>query len=205
MAHRSHNGRLVIAAIAVLAVGGCILHVRGCSHEMYHRIDLGERLQYAVSSGDISTARRLLEQGADPNYRGEGNILLEAIKSGDQRSIKLLTGFGVNPSLALFDVPIGGVSEAEALLNLGADPNARLGDEGWSPVWEHCVLGNIEVARFLVAHGGDPRGHDERGYNLLECVRYAAGNHPESRAGYQAVIEMLTKPPIRAQQRVPGE
>jgi len=99
------------------------------------RPELGAKLITAVKAGRVEEAKRLLEEGADPNARDERGFtpLHLACARGNQELVELLLERGADPNAVggagvtpLHVAAYGGHrSVAEALLRWGADPSLR--------------------------------------------------------------------------------
>ena len=99
------------------------------------RPELGAKLIAAVKAGKVEEARRLLEEGADPNARDERGFtpLHLACARGNQELVELLLERGADPNAVggagvtpLHVAAYGGYRGAvEALLRWGADPSLR--------------------------------------------------------------------------------
>jgi uncharacterized protein len=151
----------------------------------------------ATREGDSESARMLLAAGADVNTRmaNGSTALLVAILNGHYQLSNFLLDHGANPNLAdmdgraplyaavemrnyeVTDTPGPEANKAEALdltkalLNHGADPNARLTaktpyrgginrtwlpEPGATPFYRAAASGDINVMRLLLAYGADP-------------------------------------------------
>ena len=85
--------RIPLLASAVVMAAVCALTV--------FRTVQNFRLNYAFGTHDYVGARRILEQGADPNGRqgSNGSLLRHAVTYGDAKATELLLHFGANPNL----------------------------------------------------------------------------------------------------------
>lgn len=180
---------LILLVVVGLIYGGFRLlgSLRRAGRQFGMSIDLGQ----AIMSRNYRTVESLLRAGADPNAADMDDSLLLARQQKDDKMVALLLRFGANPSKSLLDAR--NVEDTQALLRLGADPNAHVSYDGWTPLMQHCTFGSPEIARFLLAHGGDPTVRDNDGKSILERVDYAAGNHPESAAAYAQIREMIAQ------------
>ena len=101
-------------------------------------------LSIAVSRGNPSLTKLLLEQGADPNLPREFPPLLNAVISGDKNILK-------------------------ALLEAGSDVNARGARDRFNPLVEALARGRFDLAEALLAEGADasiPNGNNISAFNL---------------------------------------
>lgn len=111
------------------------------------RPELGAKLVAAVRAGRAEEARRLLEEGADPNARDERGFtpLHIACARGD-----------------------AGI--AELLLERGADPNA-VGAAGVTPLHVAAYGGHRGVVELLLRWGADPSLGDSSGKTPADVAR----------------------------------
>jgi len=156
-------------------------------------------LLFAARSGFVDTARALLDAGADVNQRNAGDKstpLLTATINGQFDCAKFLLEQGADPNLASWNgvTPLYAALNLEwaprsvrpqprahlnqhvtyvelmqALLDKGADPNARLTARVWysgnlsgvdeiggTPFWRAAYASDVVAMRLLAAHGADP-------------------------------------------------
>ena len=124
-------------------------------------------LYRAVTEGDVATAARLLDAGADPDAPAYGRTpLIRAIEKRQLGAAVLLLKRGADPSIGIhpawrrgvtplqFAVTQGPGTLVRALLDAGADPEARDWD-GLTPLMRASRWGPIEAVRALVDHGVD--------------------------------------------------
>ena len=126
----------------------------------------GERLIDAAEREDLPEIRRLLDAGADINYRGESGWtpLTKASAWGCPRAVKLLLERGADPNsikspgwnysaLCLAKTP----EIAQMLFDAGANINAKLYNRDVHIV-TYCVShGTRELVQWFFDHGVDPR------------------------------------------------
>ncbi len=159
-------------------------------------------LLYAAREGHMETVRALVEAGADVNQISGGDRIspmVEAIMNGHYDLAKFLLDHGADPNLAavtgltaLYAVidaqwapnawyPQPNVHQEKinyldlmaALLDKGADPNAKISEKLWfrsftndytwvdpagaTSFWRAAQSSDIKAMRLLVAHGADPK------------------------------------------------
>ena len=121
-------------------------------------------LVMAIASAHFELADFLLEQGADPNARGQGWTPLHQIAYTRRPN----TGVN-NPGLVLRDT-LDSLTMARKLIARGADPNLaatknpdvtsvgrkRLTEEGATPFWVAAQTVDLPYMQLLVEHGADP-------------------------------------------------
>jgi ankyrin repeat protein/tetratricopeptide (TPR) repeat protein len=136
-------------------------------------------LEDAVRQGDLETARRLIELGADVNTIGNDfSVLGGAVLNGDRAMAHLLLEAGADINLQwpqgtalLVAVRIENLAMVRYLLAAGADPN--LGDDNGETPLSALVHaeGRLDFARALLEAGADP---NQRLPNDLTLAEYAA-------------------------------
>src|SRR5215469_6020816 len=159
-------------------------------------------LLFAARDGALDAVKALVESGADVNELCAGDKsspLVIAISNGHYETGKYLVEHGANPSLAnvdgltplyaAIDMQYAPVSWApnpltiqekvtyldlmKALLERGADPNARLARKLWfrptshnqqwistvgsTPFWRAAEAADVAAMKLLVEHGADPK------------------------------------------------
>ncbi len=150
-------------------------------------------LLFAARHGDVASARRLLNAGADVNETGaDGNsALVLATMSGHPRLAEFLLARGADPDAngAGYNALHAAVLRADRplvrmLLARGADPNARLTRSTPVPRWTYEFVFTLrekgatpfllaikylepEIARMLAAAGADPLVRTEDGTTAL--------------------------------------
>jgi len=136
---------------------------QGMVHTMATKKQASAALVKAVRAGDVSAVEAALRAGADPNvHTGYANALSEA------------ANYRADPVVAR--------AMTRALLDAGADPNARDSAQ-WDdrPIFFIAGYGDAEVLRLLWERGGVPRAQDgsparnSSGETLLGPA--AAGGH----------------------------
>jgi len=110
--------------------------------------------------------------------------LVEAVLAGDTGSVTALLGEGLSPdsrdegSTPLYTAAVQGEQAlARLLLDAGADPNLRSGDETeGTPLCAAACHGQVEIVRALLAHGADPNLREDESWTPL---RWAASHGHE--------------------------
>jgi hypothetical protein len=106
-----------------------------------------------------------------------------AAESGDLARVQLLVRSGVpvdEPDPRLFTLPlawaaIGDHAEVVAfLLESGADPNQRMGDDN-IPLHTACFFGAAESAALMLDAGADPTARNRHGETPVEAMRHERG------------------------------
>jgi ankyrin repeat protein len=144
-------------------------------------------LHSAVRHDDLATARRLLQEGADPNLATRHGVrpLSLAAANGNEAMIRLLVAGGADPDardgrgepMLMAAVDSGEPAAVNALLELGADVDAR------DPHYEQTALmlaaqaGSTEIAKALIRAGADVDAHTRVGEE-------PAWIRPNSRVGF---------------------
>ena len=159
-------------------------------------------LLYAAREGHMETVRALVESGADVNLISAGDRIspmVEAIMNGHYDVAKYLLDKGADPNLAavtgltalyatidaqwapnawypqpnVHQEKITYLELMEALLDKGADPNAKINEKLWfrsftndytwvdpagaTSFWRAAQSSDIKAMRLLVARGADPK------------------------------------------------
>jgi cytochrome c len=139
---------------AALSEGADINDVGGPATPLYH----------AVRRGHLDAAKLLIERGADVNLGDKGlgvSPLMAAVAKDKIDLIELLIANGADPSIrsqgeAALHVAAkrGCLACVEALVEAGADVNARTTDEhDRTPLHLARLLGHADVSEYLLAHG----------------------------------------------------
>jgi Ankyrin repeats (3 copies) len=166
-----------VSSILFTTAAGLVPVVLGLP-EGFRQWGMAVELGQAIIFGDALKVETVLRAGADPNAaEGDDSLLLARGSPKGEEKIALLRRYGANPSRSLRAAHT--VEEAQFLIGMGADPNARVGYDGQTPLAWHVIVANTEIVRFLLDHGGDPTVCDNDGQTILQRIEYAAGNHPE--------------------------
>jgi ankyrin repeat protein len=161
---------------------------------------LNQLLVRATESGDLAEMRHLLDEGADPNFRGTNAfhypLLLIAAIGGHPEAVTLLLKRGANPEAS--DIRRTPILVSAAALSTGsstalnesirilltrghANPDARdraqIGD-GRSALHLAAANGSMELVAILIAAGADPNGKNRVGETALHFA--AAHGHLET-------------------------
>ncbi len=110
------------------------------------QIPPGDELLYrAVTSNDVTEARRLLESGADPNMVpwGKDPALIEAVRSDNSEMVQLLLEAGADihahdiwkNSALMAALEFGNLDIIEALLEASAEPDEATMNYHFNPRW----------------------------------------------------------------------
>ena len=176
---------LFALALALACAGGSLADE---DDEEEARDPVMERLLDKVFEGDVEGVQAALDDGADPDAVGEPegwSVLMRAVHKSTPEVIKLLveSGAQVNRlkkgggSALLYAAEWGKLAAASALLEAGADPNAKsnvkeasvgpTGQRGTSggncPIHAATWSGNVEMVKLLLEHGADPKKANEDG------------------------------------------
>jgi uncharacterized protein len=171
--------RCVVLAV-VLITGGALWFAR-----VLHIANISQELCRAASAGDAGLARKLLEDGADPNaHLQRPGMTFTELLTAPFRKVSGARGDGPTPlCLALekyawldglggpqwYTVPTDTrrdpIPIIKLLLKYGADPNAP-NPFNDTPLLVACEE-DSEAATVLLEHGADPSTKDARGYTPL--------------------------------------
>ncbi|NTV79913.1 MAG: ankyrin repeat domain-containing protein [Candidatus Aminicenantes bacterium] len=128
---------------------------------------LNYRLRYAAREGRVDEVRRLLDEGADIEAKGDNdadNALMEAARAGHTAVIQLLLDRGANVNskrssgltALLVAADSGQLPAVRLLLSRGADVTARMAVHGFTAVEMARQKGHGDVAAFLLQPQGSP-------------------------------------------------
>jgi ankyrin repeat protein len=122
-------------------------------------------LHYAVESGDVELAGRLLDAGADAGARNRYGIspLYIAALNGDAPMASVLLEHGVDPDTPLPEgetalltaARAGDIATIEVLVNAGADPNARETWKGQTALMWAAAENNAAAVERLLEAGAE--------------------------------------------------
>jgi len=160
------------------------------------------QLADAAARGDAALVRSQLQQGADPDARGEDglNLLQHAIISGSRDGLEALLAGGADPNLhgysgatalhtaAIADDP----GFLELLLAHGGDPNVAHAVTGERPLAKAVGMRTTRQFQLLLEAGADPNAADRTGNTALHrAAMVNAGTHV--RALLEAGADPLAK------------
>lgn len=166
-----------------------------------------QQLWMAAFNGQMDQVRAALDQGADVNFRGKGNVtpLVAAARNGHFDVIKYLVEHGadinkrdnVREKSALLAAAFKGHYDiAEYLIEHGADINAQ-GVNGWTPLHDAAFVGNFRTVKLLVDHGARLDVPNNAGKTALEMAELGRVHGPRqgvstaSPEEYQQTIDYL--------------
>jgi uncharacterized protein len=140
----------------------------------------GPELDIFDASSVGATARVAAILDRDPSllnaYSGDGFFPLAlAAFFGHPDTVRLLVTRGAdvaqvarNPMKiqALHSAVTGSFDSVKALVEAGAPVNAKQ-DKGWTPLHEAVNRGDVEMTRYLLAHGADPKLQNDEGKSSI--------------------------------------
>ena len=144
----------------------------------------------------IVTARRLLDDGADPNIQdNRGNTaLIWASRRNNIELVRLLLDRGAHPNIQdeaggtalMYASDIGNIDIVRLLLNAGADPSIRV-DDGWTALMLALHQGHTDIVNLLESHKDDNL-FDEPSDPDIDLMRDEAARHIQTimRARFEA-------------------
>jgi len=134
-------GKLVVVLVLIVVGSSCRTH----DSEDVEAFD-------TLAKGDVASARRLYEAGADVNARFRDGMTALMIMSSSASA-----------------------ESVDMLLRLGADPNLR-GDDGGTALMIAAKRGRVEAVRLLIAAGADVHAEDDAGRTYRDHA--SAAGHP---------------------------
>jgi ankyrin repeat protein len=166
--------------------------------------DLGQQLWCACSEEDPAEAARLLDAGANKDWRGTtGGFtpIIHAALYGRLATVKLLADRGVDKSArdsmgvnALMWAGNHGRSEVAAfLLDRGVDIHAR-DNNGYDALWWAATFGRIDTCLLLIERKADARTRDNNNrtaltdFGFLAFSRLSRLSDEEKQQGQQQLI-----------------
>ncbi len=132
----------------------------------------------------------------------DGTVTIySAAAAGDLDAVQQLVGSGVQfdkPDGMFFTLPLAWAATGdhaeivEYLLEQGADPNQRMGDEN-TPMHTACFFGASESAALMLKAGGDPYKKNKNGETPVDAMQHDAGivNFIASLLGVEADFEQV--------------
>lgn len=165
-----------MAAVLLLLSEGCTAvflyqvrsHFRALERDMY--------LAGAALANDLESAKRLLEEGANPNYLDCWTSLEAAVQNNNLPMVKLLLDHGADVRQVNSSGPIlAQVRESDAVFNLllerGADVNARASYARHETVLMQAVREpNADNVKRLLTHGVNPYPKNDLGETVFDIV-----------------------------------
>ena len=141
----------------------------------------------AASVGATARVAELLD--ADPSllnaYAGDGFFPLAlAAFFGQPETVKLLLARGANVAQAarnpmkiqaLHSAVTNNLETVKLLVEAGAPVNAKQ-DKGWAPLHEAVNRGDLEMTRYLLAHGADPKQQNDEGKSAIGLAAEKGNN-----------------------------
>jgi len=195
-------------------------------------------LHYAVRQGNLEAVDALLDRGADINQataddttplmlatiNGQFDLAMHLLERGADATIA--TAAGGTPLYRVVDLEWAPKSAypqppaarqqktsylalMKALLERGADPNARLSKALWytrytvggdrfdpsgaTPFWRAAQAGDVDAMRLLVAHGADPAIKTSEGVSSLMVLTGAGNDETTVPAGRMPALRYLVE------------
>ncbi|CAN5188786.1 M56 family metallopeptidase [soil metagenome] len=137
-------------------------------------------LYKAVQDGDLPTAKTLIADGAQVNFKasGDGTPLIEATRAGRADLVALLLDHGADPNLSvrgdgaplLVATSAGRADITRTLIERGAAIDTYVPGDG-TPLINAIQSGDLETVRYLIGKGADVNGAAPGdGTPLIEAV-----------------------------------
>jgi uncharacterized protein len=193
-------------------------------------------LHYAVRQGNVQAVDALLDRGADINQvsadgttplmlatiNGQFDLAMHLLERGADATIA--TAAGGTPLYRVIDLQwapktpypqppavrqqrTSYLALMKALIERGADPNARLGKALWytrygfgtggfdpagaTPFWRASAAGDVDAMRLLVAHGADPAIKTRDGVSPLKALSDPGNDETTVPAGRMQAVRYL--------------
>lgn len=184
----------LIACCLLALTGVYVLHTRSAapgpnSFAVREQAQADADLIEAVKENRLDEVKRLLDSGASPNARGEGDsTALRVALCQPQPNLDIITalldagadleaGNGIGERPLVYAVKYGDLSVLRLLLNRGANVNAqRMGGE--TALHAAVEKGDVEVINTLVLYGADVNLPDRYGITPLYNAAFKE-DHPE--------------------------
>ena len=159
-----------------LALGFLVILMTALNVQPLWPADLNEQLMEAAESGNAAQVKKLLDQGANPNYmRGVGGrkvssggytVLMNAAHEGHLQVVKILLDHGAKVNLT------------DSL--------------GVTALIEASTFGYDGIVKLLIKAGADVNIRTKDGYTALRwALRNAAHGSSKSKAAYAKTIDIL--------------
>ncbi len=140
-------------------------------------------LMFAAQSGNVRVARKLLDNGADPDRQSTDGVTAMYIAAGQGQDgvVALLLERGVDPDPVPDHGPVVGATPISAaahgghpstvrmLAEAGADVDSHDGD-GWTPLMGAAWAGSRQTVEYLVSKGADPKARNNVGSTALDLA-----------------------------------
>ncbi|PSB03201.1 ankyrin repeat domain-containing protein [Merismopedia glauca] len=168
------------------------------------RGDLSSRLIEAVENDDLDTAKRLLQETANPNTRNLENgltVLMTAVCHANPEMVKLLLDAGAD--LLTTDsktgaTPLhkacqgGSVEVAKLLLDAGAFVDAVTPTMGHTPIMDALWYKWPEIVNLLVEHGANLNLGTHYGFTLEDHLKFELNvNQGEEKQKFVVMQEII--------------
>lgn len=146
----------------------------------------------AIRSGKYAKAIRLIEGGAESDWLVSYKVFSEVAEPDKHVAVWGTEVENDQYPLLAAVAALGEVSVAQALLKKGAQVNARLPDEGSTPLMFAAKMGRLKMVRFLLAEGADPAllTTDSRPRGALELAMELKANDYRE----EVALELLNPP-----------
>ncbi len=146
----------------------------GYGYRVVQRSRLNDRLLLASTHGDLEPVRRLLDQGADPNTRGNaasGSPWRSFLNFLYRRQSVDAPIYPLSQALASSPMDANHLEIVRLLLEHHANPNVRMLNR-MSAIWTVCQNEpDDKLLTLLLDHGADPNTTDRTGCSLLMCTQ----------------------------------
>lgn len=149
-----------------------------------------QTLPLNMVNSSLEATRLLIASGADPNERGEGNVL--ALHNASSEVTKYLISKGADVNLIgaeecsslMYEVYMHNYENVKILIEHGADVNYQSNSDGYTSLHWAARKGDKQLAKMLLESGANI--HTLNKENQIPAALAKANNH-------DAVFEYLTK------------